>query len=488
MQRRRVVWRDVLQRRADFRWLLPQTYKAGMRVPGLVFASDELIDEMADDDALEQIANVAMLPGIVRYSLAMPDVHSGYGFPIGGVAAMRLDGVISPGGVGFDINCGTRVLTTNLTEHDVQPVKKRLIDQLFRDIPAGVGESGQLRISAQEMDSVLAHGVRWAIENGYGRPEDAKVIESGGCIPDGDPKLVSHRAKSRGLSQLGTLGSGNHFLEVQVVEDVYRPAEAAVMGIAGVGQIVVFIHTGSRGLGHQTCQDHLDVMEDAAVRYGIDLPDKQLACAPFQSEEGQRYFRAMSAAANFAFCNRQMITHWTRQVFAGIFGVPSEQLGLDLVYDVAHNTAKLEEHEVDGQLTTLLVHRKGATRAFGPDHPDIPEKYRAIGQPVLIPGDMGRYSYICVGAQGAMAETWGSTCHGAGRLHSRHEAKRMLAGVNIRAQLAERGIYVRARNPRLLSEEASEAYKDVAQIIEVLDGAAIAMKVCRMRPLGVIKG
>jgi tRNA-splicing ligase RtcB len=488
MRGRRVVWRDVLRRQDAFRWLLPQTYKAGMRVPGLVFASDELVDEMADDEAIQQIANVAMLPGIVRYSLAMPDVHSGYGFPIGGVAAMRLDGVISPGGVGYDINCGTRVLTTTLTLQEVESVKKRLINQLFRDVPAGVGESGQLRVSPEQMEHVLTGGARWAIENGYGRSEDADVIESGGCLPDADPSLVSQHAKSRGLAQLGTLGSGNHFLEVQVVEDVYRPAEAAVMGVTGQGQIVIFIHTGSRGLGHQTCQDHLSVMEEAAVRYGIDLPDKQLACAPFQSDEGQRYFRAMNAAGNFAFCNRQMITNWTREAFAKIFRAPAEELGMQLLYDVAHNTAKLETHEVSGELMSLLVHHKGATRAFGPGHPDIAEKYRAIGQPVLIPGDMGRYSYICVGAQGAMAETWGSTCHGAGRLHSRHEAKRMLAGVNIRAQLAERGIYVRAQNPRLLSEEASEAYKDVAQIIEVLDGAGIAMKVCRMRPLGVIKG
>lgn len=483
-----INWRQVLQRQDAFHWLLPLTYKFGMRVPGLVFATDELIDEMDDDEALQQVANVAMLPGIMRYSLAMPDVHSGYGFPIGGVAAMRLDGVISPGGVGYDINCGTRVLTTSLNLEDVDPVKEQLIDQLFRDIPAGVGESGQLRVSPEEMEHVLSDGARWAIENGYGRPEDVDVIESGGRLPDADPTLVSTHAKSRGLTQLGTLGSGNHFLEVQVVEDVFRPSEAAAMGIHGRGQVVVFIHTGSRGLGHQTCQDHLDVMEKAAARYGIDLPDNQLACAPFPSPEGQHYFRAMNAAGNFAFCNRQMITHWVREAFARIFGVPSAQLGMGLVYDVAHNTAKIEDHDVDDEPATLLVHRKGATRAFGPGHADIPEKYREIGQPVLIPGDMGRYSYVCVGAPGAMAETWGSTCHGAGRLHSRHEAKRMLAGVNIRAQLAERGIYVRAQKPGLLSEEASEAYKDVAQIIEVLDGAGIAMKVCRMRPLGVIKG
>lgn len=486
--RNQVSWRGVLEQQDAFRWLLPLGYRPGMRVPGLVFANDELIDGMADDDALQQIANVATLPGIVRYSLAMPDVHSGYGFPIGGVAAMELDGVISPGGVGYDINCGTRVLTTTLTVDDVEPVKKKLVDQLFRDIPAGVGESGQLRVTAEEMDAVLAKGAQWAIESGYGWAEDAEVIESGGRLPDAEPGLVSHHARTRGLTQLGTLGSGNHFLEVQAVADMYRPAEAAAMGITGVGQVLVFVHTGSRGLGHQTCQDHLDVMERAAEEYGIHLPDKQLACAPFESDEGQRYFRAMNAAANFAFCNRQMITHWAREAFGHIFGVPAQELGMHLVYDVAHNTAKLEEHDVDGKPVTLLVHRKGATRAFGPGHPDIPEKYREIGQPVLIPGDMGRYSYVCVGAPGAMAETWGSTCHGAGRLHSRHEAKRMLAGVNIRAQLAERGIYVRAQNPRLLSEEASEAYKDVAEIIEVLDGAGIAKKVCRMRPLGVIKG
>jgi tRNA-splicing ligase RtcB len=487
--RSRVKWRDVLQRADEWHWLLPQDYKPWMRVPGLVLASDELIDEMADDQALEQIANVASLPGIVKYSMAMPDVHCGYGFPIGGVAAMRPeDGVISPGGVGFDINCGTRVLTTHLQLSDVQPRLKKLIDQLFRDIPAGLGERGQVRVPLKQMDDVLADGAAWAIRNGYGLAEDETLIESGGRLDGGDPALVSRKAKQRGASQLGTLGSGNHFLEVQVVDEIYDSRKAEAMGISGLGQVLVFIHTGSRGLGHQTCQDHLDVMEEAVERYRIRLPDKQLACAPIQSDEGRRYIAAMSAAGNFAFCNRQVISHFVRQTFARIFESTPDELGLHLLYDVSHNTAKLEEHDIDGASETLLVHRKGATRAFGPGHSDIPERYRSIGQPVLVPGDMGRYSYLCLGTNKAMAETWGSTCHGAGRLHSRHEAKRMLAGVNVRQRMLERGIYVRSQRPGLLAEEASEAYKDVSLVIDALDGAGIAIKVCRMRPLGVVKG
>ena len=485
----RVNWRNVLQRVDRWHWILPQDYRPWMRVPGLVLGSDELIGQMADNQALDQIANVASLPGIVRYSMAMPDVHSGYGFPIGGVAAMRPeDGVISPGGVGFDINCGTRVLTTHLRLDDVQPRLKKLVDQLFRDIPAGMGEHGQVLVPLEQMDDVLAGGAQWAVRSGYGRYDDQTLIESGGLIGGGDPALVSTEAKQRGASQLGTLGSGNHFLEVQVVDEIYRPSEAETMGVTGTGQIVVFIHTGSRGLGHQTCQDHLDVMEEAAERYAIQLPDKQLACAPIQSDEGRRYFAAMSAAANFAFCNRQVITHFVRNSFARIFESTAEGLGIQLLYDVSHNTAKFEEHEVDGATRTLLVHRKGATRAFGPGHPDIPDRYRAIGQPVLVPGDMGRYSYLCLGTKRAIAETWGSTCHGAGRLHSRHEAKRMLAGVSVRSRMLEQGIYVRAQRPGLLAEEATEAYKDVALVIDALDGAGIARKVCRMRPLGVIKG
>jgi tRNA-splicing ligase RtcB len=460
-----------------------------MRVPGLIFATEQLLDIAAEEQALEQVANVAFLPGIVKYSLAMPDVHWGYGFPIGGVAAMRVtDGVISPAGVGFDINCGTRVIATSLTEEDVRPRLRTLIDQVFRDVPAGVGASGQLRVSATEIWGVLSKGAAWAVEAGHGWPEDLEVMESGGRLQESDPSLISSKAKDRGLDQLGTLGAGNHFLEVQVVDELYQLDAAAAMGIFDTGQVLVFVHTGSRGLGHQTCQDHLEVMEEAAARYDIYLPDRQLACTPIRSLEGERYVRAMSAAANFAFCNRQVITNRVRDVFSRIFGRPARDLGMSLIYDVAHNTAKFEEHVVDGEATNLCVHRKGATRSFGPGHPELPTKYRQLGQPVLIPGDMGRYSYICVGTPRAMAETWGSSCHGAGRVQSRHAARRMLKGVNLRTRLEELGIYVRARHPGLLAEEASEAYKDVAIVVNVLDGADIAKRVCRMRPIGVVKG
>ena len=483
-------WKKVLQKVDEWRWLLPKEYKAGMRVPGLIFASEEMLDVIGQDQAIEQVANVAFLPGIVKYSMAMPDIHWGYGFPIGGVAATQVeDGVISPGGVGFDINCGTRVLRTNLSEADVRPVLRELVNQIFRDIPAGIGGAGQVRVSTREVDDVLVKGAGWALEQGYAWPEDVECIESRGALKGANPDKVSKKAKERGSPQLGTIGSGNHFLEVQVVDEVYNQEAAAAMGITGLGQVLVFIHCGSRGLGHQTCQDYLDVMEEAAERYGIALPDKQLACAPIGSTEGQNYLAAMTAAANFAFCNRQLITHWTREAFQRVLGRDArEELGMHLVYDVAHNIAKIERHWVDGRELTVCVHRKGATRAFPPGHPDVPARYQGIGQPVLVPGDMGRYSYVAVGTQQAMAETWGSTCHGAGRVQSRHAAKRMLQGVDVAQRLLERGIYVRAQNRALLAEEASEAYKDVAQVVDVLHEAGIAHKVCRMRPIGVVKG
>ncbi len=485
-----MAWKDLLQKIDDRRWLLPQDYKPGMRVPGLIFATEEMLDVIGQDEALEQVANVAFLPGIVKYSMAMPDIHWGYGFPIGGVAAMRLeDGAVSPGGVGFDINCGTRVLRTNLTEQEVRPKLKELVDQIFRDIPAGLGGRGQVAISIDEIDGVLSKGAGWALERGYAWPEDLESIESGGILGGADPDKVSKRAKERGAPQLGTLGSGNHFLEIQVIDEVFDTEAARAMGITGARQVVVFIHTGSRGLGHQTCQDYLDLMEQASNRYAIDLPDKQLACAPINSKEGQDYLAAMTAAANFAFCNRQLITHWGRQAFQRVLGRDArDDLGMFLVYDVAHNMAKIERHRVDSEEALLCVHRKGATRAFPPGHPDVPTRYQSIGQPVFVPGDMGRYSFIAVGTHGAMRETWGSTCHGAGRVQSRHGAKRMLKGVDVRRRLLEQGIYVRAQNPGLLAEEASEAYKDVAEVIDVLDGAGIARKVCRMRPMGVVKG
>ncbi len=483
-------WKTILQKVDDWRWLLPQDYKRGMRVPGLIYASEEMIEQISGEEmAIEQVANVAFLPGIVGYSLAMPDIHWGYGFPIGGVAAMGLeDGVVSPGGVGFDINCGTRVIRTNLAEEDIRPKLKELVNQIFRDVPSGVGSEGLIRVAIKEMDQVLTKGARWAVEQGYGWPEDLEVIEGGGALPGANPEKVSRKAKERGAPQLGTLGSGNHFLEIQAIDHIYDPEKAAVMGIHSVGQVVVFVHCGSRGLGHQTCEDYLEVMEASARRYNIHLPDRQLACAPIRSPEGQDYIGAMTAAANFAFCNRQLITHWVRQAFARVIGKDPRQLEMHLVYDVAHNIAKIERHRWEGKEITVCVHRKGATRAFPPGHPDIPVKYREIGQPVLVPGDMGRYSFLLVGTQRAMAETWGSTCHGAGRVRSRAAAKRLLKGVDIAQQLERRGIYVRAQNRALLAEEASEAYKDVADVVEVLHEAGISLKVARMRPIGVVKG
>lgn len=483
-------WKRVLKKIDDQRWLLPQNYKPGMRVPGLIFASEEMLHIIGQDQAIEQVANVAFLPGIVKYSMAMPDIHWGYGFPIGGVAAMRVeDGVVSPGGVGFDINCGTRVLRTELTEAEVRPLLRELVNQVFRDIPAGLGGHGLVRASAREIDEVLVEGARWALRRGYAWPEDIETIEGGGALPGADPDRVTRRAKERGAPQLGTLGSGNHFLEIQVIDEVYDREKAAVMGVTGPGQVLVFIHTGSRGLGHQTCQDYLDAMEEASARYDIHLPDKQLACAPIKSKEGQDYLAAMTAAANFAFCNRQLIAHWTREAFRKVLGRdPLDDLGMHVIYDVAHNIAKIERHRLDTHEINVCVHRKGATRAFPPGHHDVPAKYQKIGQPVLVPGDMGRYSYIAVGTKQAMSETWGSTCHGAGRVQSRHAAKRALQGVDVAQKLLDRGIYVRAQNRALLAEEASEAYKDVAMVIDVLDDAGIATKVCRMRPIGVVKG
>jgi tRNA-splicing ligase RtcB len=482
-------WKKILQKLDEWRWVLPQEYKPGMRVPGLIYASEEMLDQMSEDMAIEQVANVAFLPGIVGYSLAMPDIHWGYGFPIGGVAAMRLeDGVISPGGVGFDINCGTRLIRTDLTEEEVRPKLRELVNQIFRDVPSGVGSEGLIRVAIKEMDQVLIKGARWAVENGYGWPEDLETIEGGGALSGANPEKVSRRAKERGAPQLGTLGSGNHFLEIQVIDHIYDPEKAAVMGIYQEGQVVVFVHCGSRGLGHQTCEDYLEVMEESIKRYNIHLPDRQLACAPIRSQEGQDYLGAMTAAANFAFCNRQLITHWVREAFARVLGRSPRDMGMQLVYDVAHNIAKVERHRVDGKEMTLCVHRKGATRAFPPGHPDVPAKYREIGQPVLVPGDMGRYSFLLVGTHKAMAETWGSTCHGAGRVQSRAAAKRMLRGVDIARKLEERGIIVRAQNRALLAEEASEAYKDVADVVEVLHEAGISLKVARMRPIGVVKG
>ncbi|HEV2356982.1 MAG TPA: RtcB family protein [bacterium] len=477
-------------RRIDaFRWEIPADYKPGMRVPGLVYADEALLPNIEEDQALEQVANAATLPGIVRRSIAMPDIHWGYGFPIGGVAAMRLDdGVVSPGAVGYDINCGVRLLTTGLAREEIRPHLSVLADRLFENIPSGVGAHGRLRLTLTELDDVLERGAAWAVARGFGRPDDLHRIESEGTIPGAVPAEVSRKAHTRGLNQLGTLGSGNHFLEIQQVDEIFDPATSAVFGLRRPGQITVLIHCGSRGLGHQVCDDFLGVCNGALPRYGITLPDRQLACVPLSSPEGQSYLGAMAAAANFAFANRQLITHWVRETFAAVLGPHGTPPGLDIVYDVAHNMAKIEDHTVEGEHARLCVHRKGATRGFPAGHPDVPAAYRDVGHPVFLPGDMGRYSYVMVGTPLAMAETFGSTPHGAGRMRSRGAARRLLHGVDIVEALAARGIIVRAQSRGLLAEEASEAYKDVADVVRVSDGAGITRKVARLRPLAVVKG
>ena len=483
------VWKGPLEQIDEYRWRIPKSYKPGMRVDGLIFASKAMIEQIKQDQAPEQVANVAFLPGIVGYSIAMPDIHWGYGFPVGGVAAMDVEeGVISPGGIGYDINCGVRLLRTDLTEKQVRPRLKELLDQIFRDVPAGFGGEGLIRISRADLRQVMLKGAHWTVEHGYGWADDLAHTEATGRLDMPDPDVITEKAIERGKDQLGTLGGGNHFLEIQVVDEIYDPIAAQAMGITQVGQVTIMIHTGSRGFGHQTCQDHLDIMEEAHSKYGISLPDRQLACAPIKSEEGQTYLRAMHCAANFAFANRQAIAHWTRQAFAKVFKSTPESLGMYQVYDVAHNIAKIEDHEWDGEKVRVCVHRKGATRAFPPGHPETPEAYRAVGQPVLIPGDMGRYSFVLVGTEGAMRESFGTTCHGAGRMMSRKGALREAKNRNIAKEMEEQGILVRAQNKATLAEEASYAYKDVANVVEVVHNAGIARKVARLRPIGVVKG
>lgn len=482
-------WTQILKKIDDYRWELPMSYKPGMRVPGLIYADERMLQSMEDEQAIDQVANVATLPGIVGKSLAMPDIHWGYGFPVGGVAAFDADeGVISPGGIGFDIDCGVRLIRTNLIEDEVRPHIERLMDVLFSTVPSGVGVGGRVKASMTEIDDVLSKGARWAVSKGYGVSRDLDVIESGGALEQADPDAVSTQAKQRGRGQIGTLGSGNHFLEVQVVDELFDPAAAEAMGIGGDRQIVVLIHSGSRGLGHQVCTDHLRVCERAAKRFGISLVDRQLACVPLKSDEGQCYFGAMCAAANFAWANRQVMTHWVRESFERVFKRGWEQLGIELVYDVAHNIGKIEEYEVEGRRRRVCVHRKGATRAFPAGHPEVPERYRHIGQPVFVPGDMGRYSFVAVGADGAMRESFGSTCHGAGRVLGRKAAVRKLAGRDIAGELQRAGIVVRAADRSLLAEEASVAYKDVADVVSICHHAGLSRRVARMRPIGVVKG
>ena len=482
-------WRSVLRQQDAVRWELPASYMPGMRVPGLIFADEAMIDSMAGDMAIQQVAHMASLPGIVGNALAMPDIHWGYGFPIGGVAAMRLeDGVVSPGGVGFDINCGVRLLRTNLHERAIKSKLPEIVNQLFRDVPTGLGRGKRKRAVSIDVEGALARGAAWAVDNGHGSSEDLEAIESGGCLPGADTSKVSDRARQRGAPQLGSLGSGNHFLEVQVVETIADKEAAHAFGITEPGQVMLSIHTGSRGLGHQVCQEYLGVMQRAMEQYRISLPDRQLACAPIKSPEGQAYLGAMAAAANFAFANRQAITERTRRAFQHVLGRSEPAIDIGVVYDVAHNIAKMERHRVNGEEMTLCVHRKGATRALPAGDPDVPAKYRAVGQPVLIPGDMGRYSYILVGQEQARRETFASTCHGAGRLLSRGAAKRKLAGVDMVKVLRGKGVVVRAQSKAGLAEEASEAYKDVRDVVNIVEQSGIARVVARVRPIGVIKG
>ena len=483
-----VDWADILEPHGDAAYVIPKGFRSDMRVPGKIFAHGSLYELLIRDQAPAQVVNVATLPGIVRWSLAMPDIHFGYGFPIGGVAAMDVrDGVISPGGVGFDINCGVRLLRSDLTRGDVAARSQNLANQLFKNIPCGVGSRGQIRLSPKHMERVLHQGAAWAVSQGFGQSSDLEFSEQSGCLETHDTQGVGDRARERGKDQLGTLGSGNHFVEVQYVDAVYDEREARAMGLEH-GRATIMIHTGSRGLGAQVCQDSVRAMKDATHKYGIDLPDRQLACAPVSSPEGQQYYGAMAGAANYAWANRQCLVHLVRLTFEEVFGLGAARLGLHQVYDVAHNIAKFEEHLVDGKPRTLCVHRKGATRAFPAGHPDIPGAYRAVGQPVLVPGDMGRCSYVLIGDPLAMDQTWGSICHGAGRIQSRTSAKEHFTSKQVIAKLQAQGIELRAAGKKTIVEEAPEAYKDVSLVVETCERAGLAHKVARLRPLVVVKG
>jgi tRNA-splicing ligase RtcB len=469
-------------------WEIPKTGE--MQVPGRIYISQKMIEkDLSNDEAIKQVVNVAHLPGIEKYSLAMPDIHWGYGFPIGGVAATNLDeGVISPGGVGYDINCGVRLATTSLTFNDVEKKLQSLITKLFQNIPTGVGASGAIKkLSKTDLKNVLLKGSVWAMENDLGSQNDIIFTEENGTLRGADFSVVSERALERGADQLGTLGSGNHFLEVDVVDEIYDSNVAEVFGLS-LNQVVVQIHTGSRGLGYQVCDDFLKILQEASKKYGFNLPDKQLACAPINSQEGQDYLAAMQAAANFAWNNRQVIMSLAKKSFIDVLNIAQTDLKFQLVYDVCHNIAKIEKHKIDDQEKEVCVHRKGATRAFAPGSKQIPSKYKDVGQPVLIPGDMGRYSFIAVGTQKAMEETFGSSCHGAGRNLSRHKAMKIAKGRNLFDELNKKGIIIQAKGHKTIAEEMPDAYKDVANVVDVMHQEGITKKVARLRPIGVIKG
>ena len=487
-------WNGPLNKINDYRYEIPSSYRGErnnlkMQTSALIFADEKMISSIRNDNALEQTANMTMLPGIIGKAMAMPDIHWGYGFPIGGVAAFDSDkGVISPGGVGYDVNCGVRLVRTSLHIDDLDEGKiTNLVDEMFKNVPSGLGSKAKIRLNKKELNDVLKIGARWAVENGYGWEEDINFLEENGCLKDADPSNVSEKAKQRGMSQVGSLGAGNHFLEIQKVSEIFDQDAAKAFGVKDIGQIVVMIHTGSRGFGHQVCTDHLRVLEQAVKKYNIWLPDRQLACAPINSEEGKSYLKGMACAANFAWANRQLIVHWIRESFEKVLEDSSENMDMGIVYDVCHNIAKIEEHKIDNKRIRVCVHRKGATRSFGPGQKEIPLKYRDVGQPVLIPGDMGTASYLLHGTKEA-EETFFSTCHGAGRVMSRHQAIKRWRGEEIIKHLKGKGIYVHSASFKVAAEEAPGAYKDIKNVVDVVNGAGISKKVVKFVPLGVVKG
>jgi len=484
-----MVQKSDLVRVSDYLWEIPKSFRSDMNVPARIYTSDQLLDMVFRDKTMEQLVNTAAMPGVVKNVLVMPDAHQGYGPPIGGVVPTRYpDGVISPGAVGYDINCGVRLMATRLEAAEVQDSIDDLITSLYRNIPSGVGKGGGARrVSPKEMDEVLVKGAGWAVKAGYGRPEDLERLEEGGAMDAADPSAVSARAKDRGGPQIGTLGSGNHFVEIEKVDEIYDQEAARAFGLFQ-GQLVVQIHSGSRGLGHQVCSEYVKSLQAAVQKYNITLPDRQLVCAPLDSPEGRRYYGAMAAAANYAWANRQAMAGLARRSFEEVLAGKVRNFDLYTVYDVCHNIAKIEEHEIDGRRQKLCIHRKGATRAFGPGHPAVPQIYRAVGQPVLVPGDMGTASYVLVGTQEAMEHSFGTTCHGAGRTMSRTAAKKKIHGATLRQELEQRGIHVRAGSMAGLAEEAPDAYKDIHAVIEVVHNAGLACKVARLRPLAVMKG
>jgi len=483
------VTKADLHRIGEYLWEIPTSFRSDMRVPARIYASERLLDQIFRDKSLEQLVNTAAMPGVVKWVLVMPDAHQGYGPPIGGVVPTRYpDGVISPGAVGYDINCGVRLLASDLMADEVRGATSDLISALYHNIPSGLGSEDKGRkVVGRDMDEVLVKGAAWAVKAGYGRREDLERLEEGGAMPGADPSAVSPRAKQRGSTQLGTLGSGNHFIEIQQVTDIYDEEVARVFGLF-LGQLVVLIHSGSRGLGHQVCDEYVRDLQAAVRKYNIQLPDRELVCAPLDSPEGQKYFGAMASAANYAWANRQFMTQLARRSFEQVLAGKVKSMDLHVVYDVAHNIAKIEEHVVDGKRVKLCVHRKGATRAFGPGHPAVAPVYRAVGQPVLVPGDMGTASYVLVGTADALEESFGTCCHGAGRTMSRAAAKKQIYGTELRHRLEAQGIQVRAGSMSGLAEEAPEAYKDIEAVVEVVDGAGLARRVARMRPLAVMKG